>query len=158
MSGGLPADLAASAVPFAIGVAVAVVAGCVIGLAMGGNEVLDRVLGPWVLAFNAIPRIAFVPIFILVFGLGMEGKTAVVVASAVFPMALTMRSGVRSVDPELIEMARSFRASRWLLLRRVVLPSTLPFFVSGFRITVALAVIGEVVAEFFSSTPASATA
>jgi NitT/TauT family transport system permease protein len=147
----LLADIGASALPFALGVGLAIVLGCLLGVLMGLTSFLDRVLTPWVLGFNAIPRIAFVPIFIVVFGLGMEGKSAVVVATALFPMVLNMRSGVKSVDAELLEMGTAFRASRMLVLRRIVLPSTLPFFISGFRITIALGLIGEVVAEFFSS-------
>lgn len=149
--GGLTADLRASAVPFATGLLVAIVAGCVVGTLMGLSRVVDQLLVPWVLGFNAVPRIAFVSVFIVVFGLGILGKAAVVTATAVLPMVLTMRSGVRSIDPDLVEMARSFDVRRGLLLRRVVLPATLPFFVAGFRITIALALIGQVVAEFFSA-------
>lgn len=150
-SGGLGHDIGVSAVPFAIGVALAIAGGCIIGVLMGLGSIADKALTPWVLGFNAVPRIAFVPMFIVLFGLGIEGKTAVVLATALFPMIINIRSGVKSVDPELLEMARAFRASRALVLRRIVLPSTLPFFVSGFRVAVALGLIGEVVAEFFSA-------
>ena len=82
---------------------------------------------------------------------GTAATPVVVVATAVFPMIINMHAGVRSVDPELLEMSTSFRASRWLNLRRVVIPSTAPVFSSGFRMAIALALIGEVVAEFFSA-------
>jgi len=144
-------DLVATAVPFLVGTLLSVLLGSAIGAAMGASRWLDRVLGPWVLGLNAVPRIAFVSVFIVAFGLGMTSKVAVVTATAILPMVLTMRSGVRSLDREIMEMAASFRAPRGLILRRIVLPATTTYFVAGFRITVALALIGEVVAEFFSS-------
>jgi NitT/TauT family transport system permease protein len=149
--GGLWGDIGASAVPFAVGVALSVVIGCVFGVLMGLSRIADKVFTPWVLAFNAIPRIAFVPMFLVLFGLGFSKNVAVVTMSASFPMILNMRSAVKNVDTELIEMTRSFHASRLLTLRRLIFPSTLPFFVAGFRIAIALGLIGEVVAEFFSS-------
>jgi ABC-type nitrate/sulfonate/bicarbonate transport system permease component len=150
-TGGLGRDIIASAVPFVIGLVISVILGCAIGVLMGISSVSDRLFSPWVLGFNAVPRIAFIPICILIFGLTVQGKVAQVVLMGTFPMILNMRSGVRSVDAELVEMGRSFHASRLLTLRRIILPATLPFFIAGFRITIALSLIGVVVAEFFSS-------
>lgn len=150
-SGSLGKDFVATGEPFLIGLAISIVAGSTIGMLMGLSRVLEDIFTPWVLGFNAVPRIAFIPMMVVAFGLAVKAHTAVVVATGLFPMIINMHIGVRSVDPELLEMSTSFRASRWLNLRRVVMPSTAPFFVSGFRMTIALALVGEVVAEFFSA-------
>lgn len=150
-TGSLNADFVATGEPFLIGLAISILAGSIIGILMGLSRIGETILTPWVLGFNAVPRIAFIPMTVIAFGLGVTAHTSVVVATAVFPMIINMHAGVRSVDPELLEMSTSFRASRWLTLRRVVIPSTAPFFSSGFRMAIALALIGEVVAEFFSA-------
>lgn len=150
-SGALNKDFLATGEPFLIGLVISVVGGSLIGVLMGLTRVLEDILTPWILGFNAIPRIAFIPMTVIAFGLGIKAHAAVVVATGIFPMIINMHQGVRSVDPELLEMGTSFRASRWLTIRRVVMPSTAPFFVSGFRMTIALALVGEVVAEFFSA-------
>jgi ABC-type nitrate/sulfonate/bicarbonate transport system permease component len=150
-TGSLNSDFVATGEPFLIGLAISIVVGSVIGVAMGLSRLGETILTPWVLGFNAVPRIAFIPMTIIAFGLGVTAHSVVVVATAVFPMIINMHAGVRSVDPELLEMSTAFRASRWLNLRRVVIPSTAPFFSSGFRMAIALALIGEVVAEFFSA-------
>lgn len=150
-SGSLTGDFVATGEPFLIGLGISVLAGSIIGVLMGLSRTGENILTPWVLGFNAVPRIAFIPMTVIAFGLGVTSHTAVVVATGIFPMIINMHAGVRSVDPELLEMSTSFRASRWLSLRRVVIPSTAPFFASGFRMTIALALIGEVVAEFFNA-------
>lgn len=150
-SGKMNKDFAATGEPFLIGLVISVVGGSLVGLFMGLSRVVEDILTPWVLGFNAVPRIAFIPMTIIAFGLAIKAHAAVVVATGIFPMIINMHAGVRSVDKELLEMSQSFKASRWLTVRRVVMPSTAPFFVSGFRMTIALALVGEVVAEFFSA-------
>lgn len=150
-SGSLNSDFIATGEPFLIGLAISVIGGSLIGMAMGLSRVAEEVLIPWTLGFNAVPRIAFIPMTIVAFGLSIKAHTAVVVLIGICPMILNMHAGVRHVDVELLELAKAFRASRWVTLRRVIIPSTAPFFISGFRMTVALALVGEVVAEFFSS-------
>jgi ABC-type nitrate/sulfonate/bicarbonate transport system permease component len=102
--------------------------------------------------FNATPRIALLPLFLIWFGIGLGSKVAVVYLGAVFPILINSITGIRSLDPDVIRAARSFGASDLQLFRTVGLPGSLPFVLSGLRLGLALALTGTVVAELYAAT------
>jgi NitT/TauT family transport system permease protein len=121
-----------------------------LGLAMGRSKTLEYSLDPIVSAFNAMPRIAFMPLLILVFGLGLMSKVILVLVGCFFPILVNVFHGMKNVDPLMIDMARVFGAKRIFMAREVFLPSILPFLIAGFRIAFALGLIMVVVGEFLA--------
>ncbi|MFO1184585.1 MAG: ABC transporter permease [Bauldia sp.] len=132
-----------------LGYLVAAVSGVLIGMLLGGFRLAGRVFDPLVNAINATPGAAFIPLIIVWFGLYTEAKVAVVWNSAVFPILISTAAGIDHADRDLIEMGRSFGASRLSLFWQVMLPNALPSILSGLRIGAAVAVVGTVVAELY---------
>lgn len=133
------------------GFAVALAMGIPLGLAIGFFRHLFYVLDPWISAMYATPTIALVPLIILVFGIGLQSKIVVVTLEAIFMILVTIIKGVQSIDQRHFDIARSFRASEWLRFRSVVLPSSVPFILTGIRLGAGRALVGVVVAEFIAS-------
>jgi ABC-type nitrate/sulfonate/bicarbonate transport system permease component len=150
-SGELNRDFVASGIPFLAGVLLATAIGITLGLAMGLIPVLNASLMPWVMICNSIPRIALIPMIIVILGISTSMHLFVVLLSATFPVLLNVASGSASVDPHLKLMASSFGASRGLVIRKVVLPATVPFMIAGLRLALGHALIGIIVAELFAS-------
>lgn len=138
-----------SLVVLSLGFALAAVTGIVGGILLGGFRIVGRVLDPFVHAMNSTPGAAFIPLFIVWFGLFTEAKVVVVWNAAVFPILISTASGIDNSDNDLVEMGRSFGASRARLFWQVMVPSALPSILSGLRIGAAVATVGTVVAELY---------
>jgi NitT/TauT family transport system permease protein len=108
-------------------------------------------LDPFITAFNATPRLVFLPLLLLWFGLGLWSKVMIVFIGALFPILINTYEGVRNADRVLINVVRSFGATEWGIARLVVVPNALPYIVVGLRLAIGRAVLGVVVAEFFGS-------
>jgi len=146
-------DLTASFSEFGIGYLIAVGLGIPIGLAAGRFRRLQFALDPWLNFFNSLPRIALLPVLVIMFGVfGPASKIAVVFLGAFFSIVIPTMQGVRTTDRRFIDVARSFRASERLLFRSVVIPSTVPFIITGLRLGIARALIGVVTAELYTQT------
>jgi ABC-type nitrate/sulfonate/bicarbonate transport system permease component len=146
-------DLFASVSEFAIGYVLAMALGIPIGLAAGRFRRLQYALDPWLNFFNSLPRIALLPVLVIMFGVfGPGSKIAVVFLGAFFSIVIPTMQGVRTTDRRYIDVARSFRASEQLLFRSVVIPSTVPFIITGLRLGIARALIGVVTAELYTQT------
>ncbi len=145
------APLGVSASAFAIGLAFAIVAGLPLGILLGRSATLNAMLDPFITAFNATPRLVFLPLLLLWFGIGLWSKVAVVFLGALFPLLINTYEGVRNADKLLINVVRSFGAKEWDIARLVVVPNSLPYIVVGLRLAIGRAVLGVVVAEFFGS-------
>lgn len=141
-----------SALEFVSGFGLAIVVGISLGFAIAWFRRLEHFLDPIINFLYASPRIAIAPLLIIWFGIGIGSKVAIIFLMAVFPIIINTALGVRSVDPDLTELSRSFSASDWQLLRTVVVPSSIPFIVTGVRIGMGVAFIGVVVGEFIAST------
>ena len=150
-SGSVWAPLGVSATAFAIGLAMAIAAGLPLGILLGRSKTLDAMFDPFITAFNATPRLVFLPLLMLWFGIGLWSKVAVVFLGALFPLLINTYEGVRNADKVLINVVRSFGASEWDIARLVVVPNALPFIVVGLRLAIGRAVLGVVVSEFFGS-------
>ncbi|GAA5190430.1 ABC transporter permease [Rugosimonospora acidiphila] len=143
-------DLSTTGLTFIYGLLLSLVAGIVLGLLMGWYKRVGFFLDYLVSLVYASPRIALVPLLILWFGIGRTTGIAMVFLMSVFPVLINTMTGVHSVDPLLIEMARSQKASRLQLIRTVVLPGALPQVLSGVRLAIGNGLIGVVVAEFLA--------
>lgn len=132
-----------------LGFALAAVTGIGGGILLGGFRMVGRVLDPFVNAINATPGAAFIPLIIVWFGLFTEAKVVVVWNAALFPILISTAAGIDHADNDLVEMGRSFGASRARLFWQVMLPSAIPSILSGLRIGAAVAVVGTVVAELY---------
>jgi len=150
-TGQIWAPLGVSASAFAIGLLLAVVAGLPLGVLLGRSPALSAMFDPFITAFNATPRLVFLPLLMLWLGIGMWSKVAVVFLGALFPLLINTYEGVRNANGLLVNVVRSFGAGEWDVARLVVLPSALPFIVVGLRLAIGRAVLGVVVSEFFGS-------
>ncbi len=150
-NGQLAAALAQSLQPFALGYALAIVIGVPLGLVIGRFWVAEAALGILVTGGYAMPLVALVPLLVLWFGLGFTVKAAVIFLVAVFPVCINTWLGVKSVPKTLIDVGKSLVASDAVILRRIVLPATLPYIMAGIRLAVGRAVVGMVIAEFFTT-------
>jgi NitT/TauT family transport system permease protein len=150
-SGKLGAALADSLRPFAVGYALAILTGVPLGLVIGRFRTLEAALGIYVTAGYAMPLVALVPLLVLWFGLGFAVKVAIIFLMSFFPICINTWLGVRAVPKTLIEVGKSFVAPNHVILRRIVLPATLPYIMAGIRLAVGRAVVAMVIAEFFTS-------
>ena len=151
VSGSLWAPLGVSASAFAVGLVIAIVVGLPLGILIGRSNVLNAMFDPFITAFNATPRLVFLPLLMLWFGIGLWSKVAIVFLGALFPLLINTYEGVRNADRLLINVVRSFGANEWDIARLVVVPNALPFIVVGLRLAIGRAVLGVVVSEFFGS-------
>ncbi len=130
------------------GFALSAVIGVLLALVVARFRWVDRALYPLIVLFQNVPKVALAPIFILWFGYGLTPKLLLVVVIAFFPITLNMRVGLQAVDGDLLLLMRSVGASRGQILRRIQIPTALPYLFAGMRIAITFCVIGAVVAEF----------
>ncbi len=124
-----------------------------IGLAMlfAWFKTLEVLLMPLVVSLNMIPKVALGPLFIVWFSYGLVPNIFIAFSICFLPILLTTARGMREVDPDLIDLVRSLRASRWQVFAKIQLPGSLPYMFSGMKVAVVLAVAGAVVGEFIAS-------
>jgi ABC-type nitrate/sulfonate/bicarbonate transport system permease component len=149
-----PAFLQATGVTLAAvaeGLAIALVFGTVLGLLMGRSQTFERAIRHYVNGFYAMPMIVVLPLFSLWFGYSGTARIATVIFAAIFSIMINVADGARAVPREYLEVARSFRSNRLSALFGIVLPSSMPYLLAGFRLAAGRALIGAVVAEFFLS-------
>jgi ABC-type nitrate/sulfonate/bicarbonate transport system permease component len=137
--------------PLLLGYGIAALVGIPLGLVLGRYRVVEAALGFYVTGAYAVPMIAIVPILMMWLGLGFTIKVVVVALMAVFPIVINTWAGVRAVPRAIVEVGMSFSASELTILRKVVLPSVVPSIMVGLRLGVGRAVLGVVVAEFFTA-------
>jgi ABC-type nitrate/sulfonate/bicarbonate transport system permease component len=150
-SGKLAAALADSLRPFAAGYALAIVIGVPLGLVIGRFRTVEAAIGIYVTAGYAMPLVALVPLLVLWLGLGFAVKVAIIFLMSLFPICINTWLGVTAVPKTLIEVGKSFVAPDHVILRRIILPATLPYVMAGIRLAVGRAVVAMVIAEFFTS-------
>ncbi|MCL4800614.1 MAG: ABC transporter permease [Burkholderiales bacterium] len=128
---------------FALGSAL----GALMGFVLGAAPRAELVLSPYILALQIAPKVAFAPLFVMWLGYTVYPKILVAVLIVFFPIMVNVLTAIRTVDPDLVNLARSFSATRWQIFRMIEYPATLPPLFSGLRIGATLAVIGVVVGE-----------
>ena len=122
------------------------------GIAIGWYKRFAYVCDPFVNAMNATPRVALLPLVIIWLGIGILSKVGIIFLGAVFPLLINTRDGVKTTPANLLTAARSFGASEWQIFKSVVLPSTVPFILTGLRLAVGRALIGVMVGELYAAT------
>ncbi len=116
--------------------------GAVIGYALGFSPRIEAVLSPYLLALQIAPKVAFAPLFVMWLGYTVYPKILVAILIVFFPVLINVLSAMRTMDRDIINLARSFSATRWQIFTMVQYPTTLPALFSGLRIASTLAVIG----------------
>jgi ABC-type nitrate/sulfonate/bicarbonate transport system permease component len=150
-NGELLTGLASSLRTLIVSFAIASVIGTVLGLLIGRYRFVDAATDWLVNALYATPLVAIIPLVILWFGLGNTAKTFIVTILAVFPILINTTAGVRNVPRQLIDVGNAFAANERQIFLKVILPSALPYMMTGLRLGVGRAIIGMVVAEFFTA-------
>jgi NitT/TauT family transport system permease protein len=147
--GSLFTAIAWSAEHFAIGMGIAMIVGVPLGLLMGSSKVVDAVLSPYVWAMASLPRVAIVPLLILILGFSAKAEVALIFLSALFPIMINCMAGPRTVEASLLRAGRVFGANRFQLYVKIVFPFTLPFIISGINQGMTRGLVGMVIAEIF---------
>ncbi len=136
---------------FLTGFLLALAVGAPLGLLLARVRMLRIGIEPYLMLLYATPMVALIPFILSMMGFGFAPKVLVVFLFAVFPVIYNTVEGARSIKPELIEVAQSYRSSEWALWREVMLPYTLPFMMTGVRQAIGRALVGMIAAEFFLS-------
>jgi ABC-type nitrate/sulfonate/bicarbonate transport system permease component len=140
-----------SAALFASGLALAIAVGIPFGLLLARVRLLREALDIYIMILYATPMVALIPFILSLMGFGFAPKVLVVFLFAVFSILYNTVEGARSIKPELLEVARSYRSGEWALWREVIVPYTLPFAMTGVRQAIGRALVGMIAAEFFLS-------
>lgn len=119
-----------------------------VGAALAESTALRRLLQPYLIAMQVVPKLALAPLFLLWFGFGMRSIVVITALVCFFPILENTVTGLARVDPARLELFRMLRATRWQTLMRLRLPAGLPVILAGFRVAVVLALVGAVVGEF----------
>lgn len=136
---------------YVAGMAIAAAVGLPFGLIAGGVPIVGRVLDPFFNALMATPRVAFIPLIIVLLGLGFQAKITIVALGAVMPILINTYAGVRNGDGELVEMAQANGANRLQVFRKILLPGASPFILVGLRLGATIGLINSVVAELYTA-------
>lgn len=151
-SGEIFNDLYVSGIELFWGYLLSAVVAVPFGIMIGWYKRVSYIFDPFVNAMNATPRVALLPLVIIWLGIGILSKVGIIFLGAVFPMLINTRDGVKTTPANLLTAARSFGASEWILFKSVVLPSTIPFILSGLRLGLGRAIVGVMVGELYAAT------
>ena len=151
-SGEIWNDLRVSGIEFGWGYFLSVIVAVPFGIAVGWYKKMAYLFDPFINAMNATPRVALLPLVIIWLGIGILSKVGIIFLGAVFPILINTRDGVKTTPANLLNAARSFGASEWQIFKAVVLPSTVPFILTGLRLGVGRALIGVMVGELYAAT------
>jgi ABC-type nitrate/sulfonate/bicarbonate transport system permease component len=151
-SGEIYHDLYVSGVEFLGGYFLAAAVGIPFGIMTGWYKRMSYIFDPFVNALNATPRVALLPLVIIWLGIGILSKVGIIFLGAVFSILINTRDGVKTTPVNLLNAARSFGASEWMVFKTVVVPSTIPFILTGLRLAVGRALVGVLVGELYAAT------
>jgi NitT/TauT family transport system permease protein len=136
-----------TAYAFVLGNAIAILVGVPLGILLGRSPIADRIFLPWVNLLLSAPLTALVPVIMVVFGLGQTTIIMTVVLFAIWIIVLDARAGVRSISPSLVEMAKSFGATRWQAFKDIYVWAALPEILAGIRLGLIRAVKGVIIGQ-----------
>lgn len=135
------------------GLCAALVLGTAIGLLMGRSVAADRLLRLWINCFNAMPMIVVLPLMSLWFGYTGMARFATIIFAAIFAVIINAAEGAKAVPRDYVEVAEAFRSSPLRVAFEIILPASTPYLLAGIRLAAGRALIGAVVAEFFTAIP-----
>ena len=133
------------------GYLIALVVGVLLALVFTWSRTLEALFLPLLVTLNMIPKVALGPLIIVWFKYGVFPNTLMAYSIAVFPILLTTARGLREIEPELLDLVKSLRGSRWQVFVKIQLPGALPYIFSGMKVGSILAVAGAIVGEFLGS-------
>ena len=140
--------LATTLVEVALGFVLGASSALVVGYVLARSPLAERLLSPYLVAAQAMPILALAPLLAMWFGPGLLSKVGICSLIVFFPVAIATMVGIRSVDPRLLELGRSLRATRRQIMTTLEVPAALPSILGGMRVGVTLAVVGAVVGEW----------
>jgi NitT/TauT family transport system permease protein len=144
-------NIAVTATEIFAGYFLALVVGVALALAFSWSKWLEELAMPLLVSLNMIPKVALGPLIIVWFKYGVWPNTLIAFSIAVFPILLTTARGLREVEPDLLDLVRTLRGSRWQIFTKIQLPGALPYIFSGMKVAAILAVAGAIVGEFLGS-------
>ncbi len=134
-----------------LGYAIGAVVGICTGFLLAEFEVVAKILEPYIMALNGVPRIAYAPLFIVWFGIGMQSKVVLVLTIVFFLTFINTYSGIRGVNLDLINIARVMGGTKFKIMLKVIMPSASPWIISGLKVSVPFALVGAIVGEFIAA-------
>ncbi len=136
--------LSTTAIAFAISVGL----GVVMAIGIVQSRFLERTVYTMLIAINSVPKVALAPLFVIWLGTGMSSQLAVAVMLAIFPIVINTVLGLRSVDPDMLNLAKAMRASKFDVIYKIRVPNALPSLFSGMKVGISFALVGAIVGEF----------
>lgn len=133
------------------GFLLAAVIGTAIGAVVAQFKIIERIVYPWLVALQTLPKIAIAPLIIIWAGYGIGSKIIIVALVAIFPVLVNTIMGLKSCDQGKLDLMRSLGAGRWETFRTVRLPNAMPFIFAGLNVAIVLAILGSIVGEFVGS-------
>jgi NitT/TauT family transport system permease protein len=146
-----PENIAVTSVEIFGGYILAVVIGIALALLFSWSRWLEMATMPLLVSLNMIPKVALGPLIIVWFKYGIGPNIMMAFAICFFPIVLTTARGLREVEPDLLDLVRTLRGSRWQLFTKIQFPGALPYIFSGMKVAAILAVAGAIVGEFLGS-------
>lgn len=150
-SGIIMRDLSVTLYEIAVGFSLGLVTGIAAGVLLARNELLEKIVSPFILIFQTAPKISLAPLFVLWFGLGMASKVILIALVTFFPIMLNVMVGVRSTNLDYLDMLKIFRASSWQKLVKVELMNALPYLMTGMRVGLVLSVTAAIIGEMMGA-------
>jgi len=144
-------NIAVTATEIFAGYFLALVVGVALALVFTWSKPLESFFMPLLVSLNMIPKVALGPLIIVWFKYGVFPNSMMAFSICVFPILLTTARGLREVEPELLDLVRSLKGSRWQLFSKIQLPGALPYIFAGMKVAAILAVAGAIVGEFLGS-------
>ena len=144
-------NLMITAIQTLAGFFLAAILGTALGAVVAQFDIVERVVYPWLVALQALPKIAIAPLIIIWAGYGISSKIIIVALVAIFPVLVNTIMGLKSCDQGKLDLMRALGAGRWETFRSVRLPNALPFIFAGLNVAIVLAILGSIVGEFVGS-------
>jgi NitT/TauT family transport system permease protein len=131
-----------------IGFVLATLLGIVAAIAIVYSRALQSVVYPVILVLQIVPKVAIAPLLLIWVGYGLQSKALIALLVAFFPIVISTATGMRAADPELLDLVKVLKGSRWQEFVKIRFPYALPFIFSGLKVAITLAVIGAIIGEF----------
>lgn len=131
-----------------LGFLLAAIAGFILGVVVGETRLGRKAVMPYLVSFNALPKVAFAPVFVAWFGFGVNSKIVMALFIAFFPVIVDTAAGMYAADDDTLMLFKSMESTRWQTLRKLKLPSALPFIFAGLKTAAVFSVVGAVVGEY----------
>jgi NitT/TauT family transport system permease protein len=134
-----------------LGFATGGLTGLLLGIVLGRSQRLRSIIDPFVAAFHPIPKIAILPLFMIIFGIGETSKVVVIAFTAFFPMVINTLAGVRQINPLYFDVAKNYGASRVQVFKRVIIPGSMPMILAGMRLALNTSLIVAIAIELVTA-------